>query len=233
MNEKTLNLIRYIICHAADRDTRLTSLRLVKFVYLADLFYARHFGGETLTGLPWAFVYYGPYCREVMQHIDFAASQGLIERKGYEGKYSKDFFLYFCPEGVTEELETFFPLAVTSGLKRVIEKFGDDTAALLDYVYFGTEPMIDARKGDLLDFSKARDYRPVEEPIRKISPNEINLARKHAKALTEKFKKGLEFLKREETQIAEWKDEAYFRTLEIWDREDLQTGLTGTAEIKD
>lgn len=233
MNPKILNLIRYIICYAADRDTKLTSLRLVKFIYLADLFYARHFGGKTLTELPWAFVHYGPYCSESMQHIDFAVSKGLIRREGYEGKHSKDFFLYFCPDGGTEELETLFPLAVTSGLKKVIENFGDDTAALLDYVYFATEPMMDARKGDILDFSKARAYELMMEPIRKISPKDIELARKHAKALTEKYKRGLEFLKREEPQTKEWEDEAYFQALEIWDKEELQTGLKGTAEIKD
>lgn len=233
MNPKILNLIKYIICYAADRDTRLTSLRLVKFIYLADLFYARQFGGKTLTEFPWAFVYYGPYCSEAMQHIDFAVSKGMIKREGYEGKYSKDFFLYFCPEGETEELENLFPLAVASGLKKVIEKFGDDTAALLDYVYFATEPMIDARKGNILDFSKARAYKPIMEPIRKISPKDIEIARKHAKALAEKFKRGSEFLRREETQTKEWEDEAYFRALEFWDKEDLQTGLTGTAEIQD
>jgi hypothetical protein len=86
-DKKVLDLIKYIVCYATDHDIRLTTVRLVKFLYLADLYHARLFGGETFTRFPWAFVYYGPYCREAMGSIEDARVQGLIASQTYESKY--------------------------------------------------------------------------------------------------------------------------------------------------
>ena len=64
------DLIRYIVWYATENEMALTTIRLVKFLYLADLYYARVHRGKTLTGFPWAFVYYGPYCKQSMDAIE-------------------------------------------------------------------------------------------------------------------------------------------------------------------
>ena len=75
------NLVHLIVWHAAETGNALTPLRLVKFLYLADLYYARAHRGETLTGWPWAFVHYGPYCSEAMDTIQEAVRRRLVEAK--------------------------------------------------------------------------------------------------------------------------------------------------------
>ena len=83
INKIVLNLIKYITCYATDHGIKPTTIQLVKYVYLADLYYAWYHDGDTITHFPWAFVYDGPYCSEVMQSIDEAASAGIIARMTY------------------------------------------------------------------------------------------------------------------------------------------------------
>lgn len=49
-------LIQFVVYQATEFGASLSSIRVVKFLYLADLFHARENKGETLTGWPWAFV---------------------------------------------------------------------------------------------------------------------------------------------------------------------------------
>lgn len=63
-------LVSFIAEEASARGELLSPIRLVKFLYLADVYYARYHNGQTLTGWPWRFVFYGPYRREAMATID-------------------------------------------------------------------------------------------------------------------------------------------------------------------
>jgi hypothetical protein len=233
--KSTANLIKYIVCYATEREINLTTVRLVKFVYLADLYNARSFQGQTITEFPWAFVYYGPYCREVMEEIDHAVISGIISRKTFESKYGdKDFAVFSCHDEHLDAIKRLFPLSVILELQAAIKRYGDDTAALLDYVYFDTEPMIDARKGGLLDFSKARRIEigvPIE--IKKLSKSDIEIAKKHIKLLGEKFRKGRDNLRKDQDDIEQWKDNVYYQALDYLSEKNLDIGLKGVAKIID
>jgi len=50
-------LIQFVVCQATEFGASLTPIRVVKFLYLVDLYHARENRGETLTGWPWKFVY--------------------------------------------------------------------------------------------------------------------------------------------------------------------------------
>src|SRR3989338_5599865 len=94
MNINSEDLVRLIVWYASSRGDKLTNLRLVKFLYLADLYHARvswfdsahhdpeHVEGSkgtTLTGWPWAFVHFGPYCQEAMSAIDRAGKNDSFQ----------------------------------------------------------------------------------------------------------------------------------------------------------
>ena len=53
MKIDVLDLIQYIIWYASERGMKLSPIRLVKFLYLADLYWARENNGETLNEWPW------------------------------------------------------------------------------------------------------------------------------------------------------------------------------------
>ncbi|MHC1724973.1 MAG: hypothetical protein AB9866_02935 [Syntrophobacteraceae bacterium] len=230
----SLDLIRFITRYATQSGITLTTVRLVKFVYLADLYFARANNGSILTAYPWAFVYYGPYCSEVMRDLDKAVTAGRIERAFRESKFSdKDYQLFSCRDSEADKLEDLFPVSVVSPLKRAIRKYGDDTQALLDHVYFETEPMEDVKKGDLLDFSKARALsRPKLLVIPKPTKKQVESGRRQIAGLVEKMKKGKERLRKDSELTREFEDELFYDALKVMDGEDLETGLKGTAGIE-
>ncbi|MDQ1336706.1 MAG: hypothetical protein QG552_3656 [Thermodesulfobacteriota bacterium] len=78
MKRDILNLIQYITWFATERGEVFSPIRLVKFLYLADLYHARRNDGATFTGWPWRFVHYGPFCRESLDAIRSAVDEGLI-----------------------------------------------------------------------------------------------------------------------------------------------------------
>ena len=77
------DLVHAIVWYASNRGEKLTTLRIVKFLYLADLYHARVSRGETLTGWPWAFVYFGPWCQQANEAISNAATKDLVIAKEY------------------------------------------------------------------------------------------------------------------------------------------------------
>jgi hypothetical protein len=54
-----VKLIQFIVCHATEFGASLSPIRVVKFLYLADLYRARENKGETLTGWPWKLTKHG------------------------------------------------------------------------------------------------------------------------------------------------------------------------------
>jgi len=186
--------------------------------------------------MPWAFVYYGPYCSEAYNYIEATADKGLINKQTYESKYedSKDYSLFSCHTFQTEDIETGLPIEVTSGLKDSIKKYGDDTAKLLDYVYFDTEPMEDVKKGDILDFSKTkRPHVGKNVQIKKLTDTDLNIIKKHLKLIGDKFKSGRSNIDKDNFETKKWKDSLYYNTIDSIDDEDLPEGLKGTARITD
>ncbi len=230
---KATDLIRYIVWFATERETELTTVRLVKFLYLADLYYARAHNGETLTSLPWAFINYGPYCSAVMKEIDALAASGQVCRTSLPSKFEEnDYFLFTCRDAAAEKLEGLIPNEVLYPLRESIRRFGNDTQSLLDHVYFDTEPMENVRKGDLLDFSKARPAqraKPIE--LKKPSKKDLEKGKEHIAQLVSKMRRKKQNLARESILSAKLADEVLCQALEIMEGDDLQTGLQGIARI--
>jgi uncharacterized phage-associated protein len=87
MRVDPVKLIQFIVCQATEFGASLSPIRVVKFLYLADLYHARENNGKTLTEWPWKFVYFGPYCTESFLALKRAVYDGLIEAKPFESKY--------------------------------------------------------------------------------------------------------------------------------------------------
>ena len=228
-------LIKYITWYATSIGIRLTTVRLVKFVYLCDLYEARRTGGRTITGFPWAFVYYGPYCRDAWNSLQDAVKNGLIARQVYDSHFGddKEYSLFSCRDESAEKLETKLHIAVSSQLQGAIKKYGEDTADLLDHVYFETEPMDGVKKGDLLDFSRAKKLdRPATIKLGEIPKQHIDSAREIVARIVERHKQGQAEISRCNEAQQKYVDDNYFRFCEMLDEEELETGLTGIAEIE-
>ncbi len=176
MNTSIFELIRFIVWRATEARGGLSTIALVKYLYLADLFYAEETGGKTLTGLPWIFYQYGPYCTEGFRVIDDAVTHGFINAKNYQSKYEVDKEYKWYSSLDENEPQLDVPVHVWASLSSAIGRF-EDIRDLMSYVYFETAPMQQAKERAPLDFSNARKIKP-ENPIvmNKLSAKKIRKA---------------------------------------------------------
>jgi hypothetical protein len=131
--------------------------RLVKLLYLADLEWRRLHDGEPLANLNWRFLHFGPYAYELAELLGGPE----IEKTEFAGgKIAHR--LCFEPE----ELDgPQVPDEASHLIARLVKTWGDaDLNAMLDYVYFETEPMEKAKRGERLDFSVLRQPVLVAPP---------------------------------------------------------------------
>ena len=154
-------VLQYTILAAGEEDElsdrQLGPIHLIKYVYLADLIYARWNNGTTFTGTPWKFYKFGPWSQEVNARITPALTAINAEKISFPSDYGdKDDWVRWSikDEQLAEMKERSLPSVITGRLKRDIHKFGKDTPGLLDYVYT-TRPMLAAAPNEYLDFSLA------------------------------------------------------------------------------
>lgn len=228
-----LELIDFIVWYATTRGEVLTPIRLVKFLYLLDLYHARQTNGRTLTGWPWAFVHYGPFCGEALEAIETAAQRGIVEARPYQSRYDgEQHFVYRSPHTERERprASETLPLAVAMALEAAIRRWGGDTAALLDHVYFETEPMLTAAPGQRLDFSTAQQPPRAEPvPMLRLRSERIAEGRRLLARLRARAEQGLARTLQEAQ--AEIRDQAYRAFLEQLEPPDQLPNVEGTATL--
>ncbi len=230
MTTKILELIRYITWLATERDEVLSPIRLIKFLYLTDLYYARKNDGAILTGWPWKFVHYGPFCGESLEAIKRAVDGGFIEAFPYESQFDdEEHFLYKHRAEREPAIGSSLPFYITGPLQGAVRKWAGDTYALLDHVYFETEPMMGVQPGDLLDFSSAQEPEPVKHiSMKKLSKKKIE----KGKLLISKIRENQEKYIRLDREQPIY-DEAYFEALDYLNGDALDFPVQGKAKIED
>ena len=126
-------------------------------------------------------------------------------------------------------LASLLPFYIVGQIQAAVKKWADDTFALLDYVYFETEPMVGIKPGDLLDFSKSKETPIVEEiPMKKLSKKKLAEGREIIAKMRDNFDKGIQVCEAQAIY-----DEAYYKALEYLNGEDLNLSIAGKAIIED
>ena len=166
-----ISLINFIVWYATKIRGSVSRIRLMKFLYLADWHNVK-LTGQSATPYPWRFYHYGPYATEAQRDIDLAAKQGLIEAKILERPEEDDVNLY-CRYGDDPEIWREIGVKADSFLRREIDCWiAKPLPEFLDYVYFETEPMAHAKRGELLDLSVIKPYvEPTPSPPLKGKPS--------------------------------------------------------------
>lgn len=156
-------LLQYILLVAGEEDKytdrQLGPLHLIKYVYLADLDYARHNEGKTFTGIDWQFYKFGPWSQAVNERIEPALlAIGADKETSPSNDEDKDDRMRWSlrNERLLQENEWKLPTDITMHLKRYVHRFGKDTPNLLDHVY-STKPMLSAAPNEHLDFFLAAE----------------------------------------------------------------------------
>lgn len=146
------SLITHIATELAHEGIGFGKTKLVKLIYLVDVenYRARR---KTLTGLEWIFHHYGPYAFEIDKALAELAFDIPQESAATAGGHAAT---VFKPSGgVKSRLGEHVRVSELRLVDRVIRAWGEtELNPLLNRVYFHTEPMEDAARGETLDFSK-------------------------------------------------------------------------------
>ena len=161
-------VLQYALLIAGEQDEynarQLGPIHLLKYVYLADLFYAKKHEGTTYTGIRWRFYKFGPWSQAVNERIEPALGAIGAERSSFASQYTEkqDWERWnLRNKQLLQQKKQHLPTDIKLPLKRDILEFGKDTQGLLHYVY-RTKPMLHAAPGEYLDFKVDRDS-SVEE----------------------------------------------------------------------
>ncbi len=141
--------------------------RLIKLLYLTELEYFRR-TGKRLTSLDWRFYHFGPYAAALEPYVgdpDSVVTHGLLgEIVG------------------TSTRETHADADLQHAIVDVVHEWGfAELNTLLDHVYFETEPMQAASRGEFLDFSTINREKPQSLSL--------SLDEKEIKTLREKLRR--------------------------------------------
>jgi len=150
-------LLLYIVDQFQDMGAQVSTIRLVKMLYLIDLeYYSRH--GKTLTGLNWVFHYYGPYFFEVgdilrSASIDLDAREvTTISGRGFTFKSLEE-------QDISKDVD----FTTEQQINKILKKWAlEDTQAILDSVY-NTLPIKYGKRGQPLDFDFETDHLILQE----------------------------------------------------------------------
>jgi hypothetical protein len=138
-----------------------TKTKLLKILYLSDIEAYRD-TRSTLTGFDWIFHLYGPWTPEFDELLDGMTSKGLIEVQPGNRRDLDTQFIVALGGGSLDKLS--IPVLTWASIGRLARFWANEpTGEILNYVYFHTEPMRDAKGGERIDFSTvaAREGAPL------------------------------------------------------------------------
>lgn len=147
-----VRLIKAVLTRAYEREGYVTKTKLLKYLYLFDLEHYRRFG-TTLTGFAWMFHFYGPWTKEFEDLYGDLVKRGHIQvKEAVRPDLEAEIVLPTERLDLADEVED---VSLELAFRRIVDTWAERRLGeLLDYVYFHTEPMQRAVRGDQLDFSQ-------------------------------------------------------------------------------
>ena len=214
--DKILSIIKEILKQAREKHYPVGITTLVKLLYLLEIDYYR-IHQKRLTKLQWKFSHYGPYAPEIEKIL----SSQDIDKEEIDISNDRIFRKIVVIKEASKKYsgEPEIPRLIT----RIVNEWGGENLyRLLDYVYFETEPMQNAKRGEVLDFSKINPWQTKK--IKKIKIDQ--------KKLSEIRKRVDEHMKGIKRPIIEVKaDKVLSKCLEIWDEDSESMHFTGEVIV--
>jgi hypothetical protein len=154
---------------------RPTKTKLLKLAYLAEVEYLRRHR-KRLTNAPWIYFLYGPY---ISDYDEILSREFELEEVETADEHTA---MLVSPRREKRTQEPNFDAKMV--IDAIINEFGDMLFKdLLDYVYFETEPMIDAKsRGRPLNFE-------IVKPAAYYKVVPLSIPQKVEKEIREKYRR--------------------------------------------
>jgi len=208
------DLIGLLLSLAEQEGVPVGKTKLVKLLYLLEVEFFRE-NQQRLTDLKWIFSHYGPYPVGLDDLLGSADVDVIPQRLVGGSKFEQ----VTVADGARRE--PAFDAAVEHLARRVVDEWGGlSLNHLLNYVYFETEPMMHAARGDELDFGTVKP----PEPVRSIVVDRKRLAQ---------IRENLDHHLREYRPVragCEW-DPGLAEGLKLWDEGHRRVEIAGTVEL--
>jgi hypothetical protein len=138
-----LQIAQSLLAACLEADHKPGKVQFTKYLYLLDYCHWR-FTGRKATSLPWKFYHYGPWCEQAEDCMAQLASQYAFGWRETEASFIRSV------EVPAHKLD----LTTRNLMTQIVGWFKDrELNVLLEVTYSQTEPMVRARRGDVLDFS--------------------------------------------------------------------------------
>jgi hypothetical protein len=184
----TEKLILAIVSYMYERGRIVSKTKLLKLLYLCDLEFMRAYG-HRLTDFDWKFHHLGPWARAYDEVLNTLVSRKELVEVPTEN-YEYDTTLYRTPLAVSQLRALFTTPQESFTVEHVVHKwFEVPTRELLNFVYFHTEPMVNAERGERLRFDTLE-----AQPPKKFLLESSGLSRKEIQRVRNKFRAKLQQL---------------------------------------
>lgn len=160
------SLLNVLVLRAADEGQHLMGrVRLTKLLYLTEVEFFRR-TGRRLTGLAWIFYHYGPYAMTLESSFrQLTYQENADTETGLRGWRVRSW-----ETEVLDQIEERLPHRVTAVAAEVCREWSlAPLGKLLDYVYYETEPMVEAVRGRALQFDTLVRETATARPVTKVS----------------------------------------------------------------
>lgn len=168
----------------------LGPIHIIKYLYLADLQWAREHQGTTWTGIDWRFYLFGPFEEDASELVQDVLAHLDVERivKDHPKAENQRFEYRLRSEDTRSELEAGIDLPIRLTLRNAVRKYANDTSALLHDVY-RTPPMLHAAPDKRLDFGTVVEEPSmgVEVPVVALTDRQRKLRREALSTMRERF----------------------------------------------
>jgi len=153
------SIVLYLVDQLRDNDSPISTIRIIKFLYLLDLeYYNRHY--ETFTGIDWVHYKYGPYFYSwptIVNEIGYRLSVEEVTTERGDG------FTYKVDEPYKIDDKVSF--GVQSMINRIVKQWGDENLEeILDYVY-SSLPVKHSQLNEEIDFTVETDHLLLQRAV--------------------------------------------------------------------
>ena len=223
-------LIQFIAWYASRGGVGISKIRLIKFLYLADVQSFR-LSGQKATPYKWLFYHYGPWTVEAQRDIEECVMEGVIVPQAFAPEEEAGEITLYRATGPDPNLYQSFSTGLEFAVRAEIDRWSRAPLNLfLNHVYFETPPMRNAKRGEVLRFApeifEEEQPRVEEAPTRRYS----------SRGAREAFRRLMTAGRSASDQVPVPRDgifdEAYITALEALDSQDRLSGpLEGRTEV--
>jgi hypothetical protein len=217
-------LILFLVDQLQEKNAPISTIRLVKYLYLIDIEYFSKFK-QTLTSIHWIRYHFGPY---FFAWPDITRSLSIDLEPIEKTTESKRIVTYRVYD--EQDISQVVSYPVESSINRIIDEWCyEDLDVLLAHVY-STAPMKSASFLQPLDFTTLQIAKP--QPVRKITPSGLRV--KLSAAQSDVIKKQLSAMRSHKVmdKLIDSYDEFYFDAIQIMDLEDKSLdAIEGSIQI--